>query len=204
MGDKAAQNPSSSFCGSRAVWALGAGGVRTVWNRSTRGSPLVCNPRSGPGMGSNWALNLLHAKRRRALELRAHPEPSCSQTFLESSPDPGGQMPDIATWPGPWKSLCDGVMSPAKTHLLSPFAQVVFSPWGNGLTQRPRSRGGGHPSPSDVLGDAQPMRGLCILLVMALKTHQVSLCRQQDEGRWQRLSLAQLPPWGRRHRGGPR
>lgn len=41
------------------------------------------------------------------------------------------------------------------------------------------------------------MRGLWALLVMALKTHQVSLCRQQHEGRWQKLSLAQLPPWGR-------
>lgn len=81
-------------------------------------------------MDSNSALNLFCAKRRQALELRAHPEPSRSQTFLESSTDPGGQVPDIATWPGPRKSSCDGVMSPAKTHLLFPVPRWFLAPGG--------------------------------------------------------------------------
>lgn len=101
-----------------------------MWNRSTRGSPSVRSPRSGPAMDSSSALNLLCTKHCRAPELRAHPEPSHSQTFLESSSNPGGQVPDITTWPSPRKSLCDGAMNPAKTYLLSAVPTWVLAPGG--------------------------------------------------------------------------
>lgn len=80
----------------------------------------------GPEEGSRICPGPKHLPPALMLELRAHPKPSRSQTFLEGSSNPSVQMPQHPNLAKPPKVLCDGE--------LNLFPRVTSGPqWSPGL-----------------------------------------------------------------------